>query len=195
MSQVKSPEHVSYPCYIALGANLPSLVGDPKATLRAALAALEGVGAAIKKISKFYVTPCFPAGFGPDYVNAVAEVMICGDSQHILDTLHIVEALYGRTRDVRWEGRVLDIDLLAIGDMVQPDVQTYSRWCNLPLDQQMQETPQSLILPHPRMQDRAFVLVPFMDVAPDWVHPVLGRTVRQMVEDLPTEDVAQVRPI
>ena len=65
----------------------------------------------------------------------------------------------------------------------------------MPLEQQIDRTPDQLILPHPRVSDRAFVLVPLADIAPDWVHPVTGQTVLQMLEMLPAEDRAAVRPI
>ena len=60
---------------------------------------------------------------------------------------------------------------------------------------QRQHAPNQLILPHPRLQDRAFVLVPLADVAPDWRHPVLGHTVAEMVADLPDDEVAAVTPL
>jgi len=64
----------------------------------------------------------------------------------------------------------------------------------LPLDVQKTATPAQLILPHPRLAERAFVLVPLMDVAPDWVHPVTARSVRQMHDALPQAARAEVVP-
>lgn len=101
----------------------------------------------------------------------------------------------GRTRGVRWGTRTLDLDLIACGDAVLPDLTTYLHWRDLPLEAQMQAAPQELILPHPRMQDRAFVLVPMADIAPDWVHPVLDRSVRQMLAALPAAACAEITPL
>jgi 2-amino-4-hydroxy-6-hydroxymethyldihydropteridine diphosphokinase len=66
---------------------------------------------------------------------------------------------------------------------------------SLPIERQMQEAPGELILPHPRMQDRAFVLVPLADVAPGWRHPVLDMTVAEMLSKLPTDEVDSVVPL
>ncbi|MFO7770574.1 MAG: 2-amino-4-hydroxy-6-hydroxymethyldihydropteridine diphosphokinase [Roseovarius gahaiensis] len=180
---------------IALGANIPSEHGEPAQTLHAALQRLEQVGASIEAVSRFYKTPCFPAGAGPDYVNAAARLTCDAAAQDILSMLHEVEAYFGRERVRRWGQRTLDIDLIAIGDVVLPDLRTYRAWRDLPLDRQTQEAPETLILPHPRIQDRAFVLVPLADVAPDWRHPVSGQTVCQMRDALPQEVRAEVVPL
>jgi 2-amino-4-hydroxy-6-hydroxymethyldihydropteridine diphosphokinase len=147
--------------------------------------------------SRFFRTPCFPAGTGPDYVNAACIVQVSGDlSPHaVLARLHDVEAIFGRRRARRWGMRTLDLDLLAYGDSVLPDADTQTRWRDLPDADQARLAPDQLILPHPRLQDRAFVLVPLADVAPGWRHPVLGLTVADMVSRLPAADRAAVVPI
>ncbi len=91
--------------------------------------------------------------------------------------------------------RTLDIDLLAMGDSVLPDTKTQDSWRALAPEAQIRTTPDQLILPHPRLQDRAFVLVPLADVAPDWVHPRTGLTVLQMLDALPAADREAVKPL
>ncbi len=177
---------------IALGGNLPSGAGSPAETLRAALDALVAEGAELRAVSPFYATPCFPAGAGPDYVNAAAELRMAGDARQMLDLLHRVEEHFGRERVQRWGRRTLDLDLIAQGQTVLPDPAAHAAWRDLPPDEQMTRAPDELILPHPRVQDRAFVLIPLADIAPDWRHPVLGLTVRDMVRALPASAVAEV---
>jgi 2-amino-4-hydroxy-6-hydroxymethyldihydropteridine diphosphokinase len=89
----------------------------------------------------------------------------------------------------------VDLDLLAFGDAILPDAVTHGHWASLPLAAQKAKTPDRLVLPHPRLQDRAFVLVPLADIAPDWRHPVFGRTVADMVAALPAGDRGAVRPL
>jgi 2-amino-4-hydroxy-6-hydroxymethyldihydropteridine diphosphokinase len=182
---------------IALGANLPFEGDPPGVTLRKAVAALGDEGVAVHAVSRFFGTPCFPVGAGPDYVNSAAVIGLNAEDNlsSALDRLHAVEARFGRQRLQRWGMRTLDIDLLAVGDSVQPDAATQDHWRNLPASDQIGSAPDRLILPHPRMQDRAFVLVPLADVAPDWMHPRLGLTVRQMVADLPPADRDAVKPL
>lgn len=182
---------------IALGANLPQAGEPPQTTLRRALDDLSAAGLAGLRASRFYATPCFPAGAGPDYVNAaaVAPVPAGWDAARLLGLLHDIESRHGRTRDTRWGMRTLDLDLLACGAAILPDRATWGHWHDLPPAEQSRLAPDRLILPHPRLQDRAFVLVPLADVAPDWRHPVTGRSVSEMRDALPAPDLAEVRPL
>ncbi|WP_120634424.1 2-amino-4-hydroxy-6-hydroxymethyldihydropteridine diphosphokinase [Ruegeria sp. EL01] len=180
---------------LALGANLNLSGNGPKVTLQKALDALHTKGVLIRAISRFYATPCFPAGAGPDYVNAAALIASDKTPVDLLQVLHEIEHQFGRERVQRWGMRTLDLDLVAWGDTVLPDHAGFDRWLTLSPQDQRQQAPDQLVLPHPRLQDRAFVLVPMADVAPDWHHPVLGRTVTEMIAKLPAEDVAAVTPL
>lgn len=179
---------------VALGGNLPSDQGMPEHTLTAALSDCAEERLHVVRVSKFYDTPCFPAGAGPDYVNAAAVLQSDLPPVAVLKALHRIEARHGRSRNKRWGMRTLDMDLLAAGDLVLPDAASQARWRDLPPEQQIRCSPSKLILPHPRLQDRAFVLVPLCDVAPDWVHPVTGKSVAQMCAALPASDTEAVKP-
>jgi 2-amino-4-hydroxy-6-hydroxymethyldihydropteridine diphosphokinase len=182
---------------VAFGANLPFGGEQPEDTIVKAVWAMADEGLEVTQLSRMFRTPCFPAGTGPDYVNAAAAVAGGNfpDLASMLAVLHRVEEKFGRERQVRWGMRTLDIDLLAFGDSVLPDAKTQDHWRRLPATTQGLTAPGHLILPHPRLQDRAFVLVPLADVAPDWVHPRLGLTVRQMLAALPQADVDAVKPL
>ena len=94
----------------------------------------------------------------------------------LLNLLNEVERRLGRVRNERWEARVIDLDLLAYHDLIiEPG-----------------ERPGGLVLPHPRLHERAFVLRPLAEVAPDWRHPALERTVAELVSQLPGEQLAEV---
>lgn len=179
---------------VALGSNVTSTFGSPRETMAGAINKLTREGIVIRQTSRFYSTPCFPAGAGPDYVNAAISVHTTLGPPEFLQVLHGIEAHFGRERIERWGQRTLDLDLIAFGDLIAPDPETFEVWRALPADLQKMRAPDQLILPHPRMQDRAFVLVPLNDVAPDWRHPVFGRTVAEMMALLDKDEIAQVRP-
>ena len=96
---------------------------------------------------------------------------------------------------MRWAPRVCDLDLIAVGDLVLPDRATLARWMALDLGQAQTVAPPRLVLPHPRMHERGFVLAPLADIAPGWRHPATGRPVAQTPAALPAEDLEGIRAL
>ncbi len=187
MLQVDKPPETGRTALIALGGNISSSVGGPAETVRAAARDLrERLGPVA--LSPLFRTPCFPAGAGPDFVNAACALQTMLPPRELLATLHDIEAGYGRQRLERWGERTLDLDLIALDQLVLPDAETFNIWRDLPAQDQGARAPDQLILPHPRLQDRAFVLVPLAYVAPDWTHPATKLSVLQMRDALPASE-------
>lgn len=154
---------------VALGANLPSpRFGSPRATLEAALATLAARGVEIVARSSWWESEPVPPSDQPWYVNGVACIRTSLEPGPLLALLHEIEAEFGRVRLERNEARVLDLDLLAYGRRVAAG-------------------PGAPVLPHPRLTDRAFVLLPLAEVAPGWHHPVTGEGLRQLIAKLPPD--------
>ena len=109
-----------------------------------------------------------------------------------MDQLHSIEKKFGRSRGKRWDGRTLDLDLLAVGQSIQPSNSTYLYWHDLDLENQLNKIPSNLILPHPRMHERAFVLVPLLDIAPCWIHPVLNKNISELCNELSVEEISDL---
>lgn len=156
---------------IAIGANLPSHFGTPVETIAAAVQALESHGLELIRKSRIWLTAPVPISDQPWYHNAVVSVKTDLDAFRLLSLLHHIEAEFGRVRYERNEPRVLDLDLVAYNNEIV-------------------DRP-SLIVPHPRMHERAFVLLPLQDIAPDWVHPILKRNLSQMIELIPSDQMAR----
>jgi 2-amino-4-hydroxy-6-hydroxymethyldihydropteridine diphosphokinase len=151
---------------IGLGANLPSALGPPQATLEAALAALEKNDVVIAQRSAWYRSAPVPAGDQPWYVNAVVAVVTRLGPVELLTLLHRVETRLGRVRRTRNEPRAVDLDILDYDGQVRADAP---------------------VLPHPRLHRRGFVLLPLRDVAPAWRHPVSGAGLADLIGALPAD--------
>lgn len=181
---------------IALGANLPSNAGDPAHALQEAAAILHAEqDISIVAISRIWRTPAFPRDSGPEFANAAATLSTSLEAHALLDRLHGIEARFGRDRGTgRWAARVLDLDLIALDGLVLPDAATLRDWIDMPLTLQRVRAPNRLILPHPRLQDRGFVLAPLAEIAPAWRHPLTGKTVLAMVAELGADGLSGMTP-
>lgn len=147
--------------YIALGSNL----GDRRATLDAALRLLAGSpGVTVTRVSSFYDTAPVGKTDQPRFLNAVAQIETSLPPRRLLDLLLALEAQLGRVRTEHWGPRTLDLDLILYGQRIisEPD----------------------LVVPHPLMHERPFVLEPLAEIAPDAPHPVLKMTAAELLHRL-----------
>jgi len=149
--------------HIALGGNLGD-VGAAFTTARTAIAALPNTSI-VASSSRYRTPPIGPAG-QPDYLNAVIAIDTTMAPLALLDALQQIETAHGRERREHWGARTLDLDIVTIDETAIDD----SR----------------LIVPHPHMQDRQFVLRPLCDLAPDWHHPHTGKSAADMLAALIT---------
>ena len=156
---------------IALGANLPHpRYGVPRATCGAALAALADAGVTITQRSRWYKSAPVPASDQPWFINGAARIKTALPPDALMALLLETEEAFGRNRDEPNAPRILDLDLLAYGELIlAPDGGGEG----------------DLQLPHPRLQGRAFVLCPLLDVAPGWHHPQTGQDAGEMIANLP----------
>lgn len=180
---------------VAVGSNTQFGQNSLSSTIDRALWKLRAETGVIRAVSRYFSTPAFPEGSGPDFVNAAFEWASDLSPAEMIAVLHDVEAQMGRVRADRWGARTMDLDLIAVGQTVAPDAPSVQTWIDLPLEAQLRHTPDRLLLPHPRVQDRAFVLVPLSDIAPDWRHPLLGQTVLEMRDALPKHQLESVKPL
>jgi 2-amino-4-hydroxy-6-hydroxymethyldihydropteridine diphosphokinase len=156
---------------IALGSNL----GDSHQILKSALVTLGNLpDITVTAVSEIYQTVAVTLSPPPqpDYLNACAVLSTTLEPQALLDTMLEIEAQFGRVRWERWGARLLDLDLLLFDDLV--------------IEQS------GLQIPHPRMAERAFVLVPLVDVAADWIDPVSGKAIAFLVQQVDCSGVQKI---
>jgi 2-amino-4-hydroxy-6-hydroxymethyldihydropteridine diphosphokinase len=165
---IDSPQSTDSPIAIALGANL----GNPLQTLQTAIAQLNHhPEIQVQRQSHWYQTKAI-GPVQPDYINGVIGVETNLSPEALMGVLHQTEADFGRVRRERWGPRTLDLDLISYGQWVLSTGR--------------------LILPHPRCHERPFVLMPLLDIAPDWVHPVLGLTAQALLKNLAQSGIQRI---
>ena len=163
------------PVFIAMGGNLPYEGRPPLETITRALVELEERGIQILKRSGFWSSPAWPDPTRPEYVNAAAEVSTSLEPLEFLAELQDVESQFGRERKERWGERTLDLDIIDFRAMINKD--------------------KTLGLPHPRLRERAFVLLPLREIAPNWRDPEGGLQIDALIDALPEADRQLTRPI
>jgi len=143
---------------VALGSNLQGEYNSSLSLLKAAVSRLPMAGFTVVKVSNWWRSLAWPNPAHPDYLNGVALVETALPPREALGALLDLEHSFGRRRGLANAPRTLDLDLIALGRCVmdEPD----------------------LVLPHPRAHERLFVMGPLAEVAPNWIHPALGRTAR-----------------
>ncbi len=149
---------------------MPGKLGSPETTICEAVKAIEAHDIIVTKKSRIWLTSPVPVSNQPLYRNAVIEVTTDLEAEDLLSVLQSIENEFGRTRKCRNDPRVLDLDLL---DYQAMNVDT-----------------QNLVLPHPRMHERGFVLLPLQEIAADWRHPVLKTPLSMLISQLPEDQVA-----
>lgn len=150
---------------LALGSNM----GDSVAILAAAIQELSTIaGIEIEAKSSWYRTKAVGPP-QPDYINGCVILQVKISPQELLDTLLTTEQKFGRVRRERWGARSLDLDILLQDDLII-------------------DTPK-LQIPHPRMHERAFVLVPLAEIAPNWIEPISGLAIKELVKKVDCSDV------
>ncbi len=159
---------------IGIGANLSTPdFGLPRTACESALEEMENQGIKIESRSRWYRSEPVPVSDQPWYTNGVIALDTALPPKELLQALHEIENKFGRVRKVRNEARVIDLDLLAYGNLVSAEG----------------EVP---ILPHPRLHERAFVVLPLLEIAPDWCHPVTGISGQQLISELPPGQVTEL---
>lgn len=155
--------------FIAIGSNLPTeKFGSPFDNCREAVRRMPAYGIKPVQFSKCYQTEPVPKSDQPDYVNAVIAVETLLAPDELLRALRKIEQQFGRVRTEQNAARTLDLDIVSYNDEIV-------------------SSPPDLILPHPRMQDREFVLRPLADIAPNWVHPENGQSALGMLQKNPKD--------
>ena len=160
---------------IGLGANLPGNDGrSPLATCRAAIGVMPAHGITPKAQSRWYLSAPVPPSDQPWFINGVIAVDSVLGAVPLLEALHRIEHRFGRVRGTPGATRTLDLDLLAHGRAVIDADQVGG-----------------LVLPHPRLHQRAFVLRPLVEVAPAWRHPRTGHTAKDLIDACDPGQVAR----
>lgn len=169
------------PILIGIGANLSSdTYGDPLSACEAAVSAIDAAGDVhVVARSRWFESEPVPKSDQPWFINGVIAVKTNLSAENLLARLHTIEADFGRVRTVPNAPRVLDLDLLAYEDVI---IEGQSGG---------EGEGEGVRVPHPRMETRAFVILPLQDVAPDWTHPQTGRSVGEMAAKLSKDYVCR----
>ena len=163
---------------LAIGSNLPSKFGNRFKNIELVIKNLEEKDIEVINKSSFYETPSYPDKNNPKFINVVIEVKTKLSPVKLASNLILIEKIYGRTRNKKNDPRTCDIDI------IDYDKKIVKSTIN-----------QNLIIPHPKMHKRNFVLVPLFDVSKTWIHPVKKTSIKELVDLLTTKDLRAIKLI
>lgn len=149
--------------FLSLGSNM----GDRGANLQAALTDLEQWGVKVLRSSSIYETEPFGKKDQANFYNMVAQVETDKSPPDLLTVIFAIERSLGRERKEKWGPRTIDIDILYYGDVIYDDG--------------------NLMIPHLHLEDRSFVLIPLLEIAPHFIHPMIGKTTEELLKECKDE--------
>lgn len=167
--------------FIALGSNVEATNVKKIEVINNTLDCFSKFDISLIRVSSFWESKSYPDKTQPNFINAVSEVSANLNPYQFLGVLKEIEIMFGRKKNKRWGNRVLDLDILSSSSLIIPNLLVLNKWIKMPLLQQTKVQPGKLILPHPRIQDRLFVLKPLSELSPNWVHPVLNKSILELI--------------
>ena len=178
---------------VVLGSNLSSEFGSSAETLKKCIRELKSFQAIQSLLeSKWYISSSFVDKSEPRYVNVGIRLSTNLKPKELLNFTADLEIKYGRKRERRWEPRTCDIDILLCDQLIMPSKLYFEKWLKLDFFEQKELSPDELILPHPRLQERTFFLKPLNDLQPDWTHPFLKMKAKEMLDSLPSNELQNI---
>jgi len=150
--------------FLGIGSNLDSKFGDRYNNIRRTLKLIQEEKIAVKKISKFYETPSYPNKKNPKFINIVIEIEYNLDPEMLLKKIFLIEKKMERKRNTKNEPRTCDIDIIDFKGLIKNQ--------------------KNVVLPHPKMHKRNFVLFPLKEINPQWIHPILNKKIDFFINNL-----------
>ena len=150
--------------FLGIGSNLDSKFGDRYNNIRRTLKLIQEEKIVVKKISKFYETPSYPNKKNPKFINIVIEIEYNLDPEMLLKKIFLIEKKMERKRNTKNEPRTCDIDIIDFKGLIKNQ--------------------KNVVLPHPKMYKRNFVLFPLKEINPQWIHPILNKKIDFFINNL-----------
>tara|TARA_B100002051_G_C16556972_1_gene545510 strand:+ start:175 stop:687 length:513 start_codon:yes stop_codon:yes gene_type:complete len=150
--------------FLGIGSNLDSKFGDRYNNIRRTLKLIQEEKIVVKKISKFYETPSYPNKKNPKFINIVIEIEYNLDPEMLLKKIFLIEKKMERKRNTKNEPRTCDIDIIDFKGLIKNQ--------------------KNVVLPHPKMHKRNFVLFPLKEINPQWIHPILNKKIDFFINNL-----------
>ena len=150
--------------FLGIGSSLKSKFGDRYTNIKKTIDLISGEKIKIKKISSYYETPSYPNKLDPKFINVVIEIDFKGNSEDLMKKLLLIEKKLERTRQFKNEPRTCDIDIIDFNGSVS--------------------NKNDIFLPHPKISERNFILIPLREICPMWIHPILNMKIDDLINNL-----------